>query len=182
MESKCCPDHLVGYKNGFMKRSIRQSLEEFKLHWKNYVIQSLCATFAVYLLILFLTLQDAIVVASIGATTFVVFAMPNSISAQPKNLIGGYLVGLGCGLLCLLIPKPQFLDPSIANSFIAASAIGLSIFVMVVTDTEHPAASGLALAVAMNGFSWRVVIAAIISALALSFIHVCFKRFLRDLT
>ena len=61
-------------------------------------------------------------------------------------------------------------------------AVGLSIFIMVITDTEHPPASGTALGVAINGFSAKVLVALIASVIALSLIHHFFKGYLKDLT
>ena len=63
-----------------------------------------------------------------------------------------------------------------------AGAVGLSIFIMVVTDTEHPPASGTALGVAIQGFNFKVIIAVLASAVILSLVHTLFKRHLKDLT
>jgi len=157
---------------------MKKSLEEFKLHWKNYVFQSLFATFAVFLVFWALTLRNAVVVASLGSTAFVIFAMPNQITAKVRNVIGGYTVSLLSGFLCSLIPVSAFFP----QALVYASAVGLSIFLMVVTDTEHPAASGLALAVAIQGFSWNVTLTVIVSVAAFSLIHHFSKGYMRDLT
>lgn len=152
--------------------------KELRLYWKNYVFQSLFATFATFVVLLFLSLQQAVIIASIGATSFIVFTMPKNISAKPRNVIGGHSVGLISGSLCALIPHPSFLHSIIVYSL----AVGLSIFVMVITDTEHPPASGTALGVAIKGFSLNVTIAVIASAIMLSLIHHFFKRYLKDLS
>ncbi len=160
-----------------MKRSVAQMIEEFRLFWKHYVFQSLLATLAMSIVLLFLTLEHAVVVASIGATSFIVFTMPKRITAQPRNLIGGYLVGLIVGSLCALIPQPLFLYSVLVSSL----AVGISIFIMVVTDTEHAPASGIALSVAITGFSWNVAIAVVTAAVVLSLIHHFCKAYIRDL-
>lgn len=152
--------------------------QKFIFFWKHYVLQCILATTVIYLILMFLSLQNAVVIASLGASTFIVFAMPKQITAEPRHLIGGHLIGLVCGSLFYLIPTPEFITPLM----IYALAVGLSIFIMVVTNTEHPPASGTALGVAMNGFSWDVAFAVIVSVIALSFIHVVFKRYLEDLT
>jgi CBS domain-containing membrane protein len=103
--------------------------------------------------------------------------MPKYITAQPRNLIGGQLVGLISGSACVLIPHVSFLFSVIVDSI----AVGLSIFIMVITDTEHPPASGTALGVAAAGFSLKIAIAVIVSAIILSLIHHFFKQHLRDL-
>jgi CBS-domain-containing membrane protein len=161
-----------------MERSINKALEELKLFWKNYVFQSLFATLAIFIVLLFLNLQHVVIIASIGATTFIIFAMPNYITAKPRNVVGGHLVGLISGSLCALIPHPSFLF----SVSIYSLAVGLSIFIMVVTDTEHPPASGTALSIAMTGFSFSTAIFVIASIIILSLIHHLFKAYLRDLT
>ena len=70
---------------------------KFKSNWKSYVIQSSFAALSVFIIILILKMEHAVVIASIGATAFIVFAMPNNITAKPKKIIGGHLVGLITG-------------------------------------------------------------------------------------
>ena len=161
-----------------MKRSVQKMVEEFKLHWKNYVFQSLFATVAVFVVLYFLTLQNAVIIASIGATAFIVFAMPKALTANARNVIGGHVVGLFWGFVFSLIPHATLLASLVCYS----AAVGLSIFTMVVTDTEHPPASGTALGVAITGMHPDVLIAVILSIVLLSLIHHFFKPYLRDLT
>ena len=104
--------------------------------------------------------------------------MPKSITAKTRNVVGGHVVGLICGTLCALIPHPSLLLSAIVYSL----AVGLSILIMVITDTEHPPASGTALGVAIKGFSPNVTIAVMASVTVLSLIHRLFGRHLRDLT
>lgn len=163
-------------------RGLRKSLikmdREFRLYWKNYVVQSLLASLSVFIVIYFLSMQDAVIIASIGATTFIVYAMPQSITAQARNVIGGHLVGLFCGFLFSLIPHPSILYSTLIYSL----AVGISMFIMVVTDTEHPPAAGTALGIALSGITLPVLIVVVVSIVLLSAIHRLFKPYLRDLT
>lgn len=161
-----------------MKNALIKIDREFRLYWKNYVIQSLLASGAIFIVIYFLSLQNAVIIASVGATTFIVFAMPDSITAQTRNVIGGHVVGLFCGFLFSLIPHSSLLYSTLVYSL----TVGTAIFIMVVTDTEHPPAAGTALGVAMTGITLRVLIVVVISIIILSVIHRLLKRFLRDLT
>jgi CBS-domain-containing membrane protein len=161
-----------------MKRSVRKMIDEFRLHWKNYVLQSLFATFAIFIVLYFLTIQNAVIIASIGATAFIVFAMPKALTANARNVIGGHIVGLFWGFVFSLIPHPTM----ITSLFCYSLAVGLSIFTMVVTDTEHPPASGTALGVAITGMSPHLLIVVVLSIVLLSLIHHVFKPYLRDLT
>jgi CBS-domain-containing membrane protein len=75
--------------------------------------------------------------------------MPHLFTAQPHNLIGGHLLGLISGWLAAAVPHHS----SMVSLAVAALAVGLSIFLMVSCDMEHPPASGTALGVANLGFS-----------------------------
>ncbi len=161
-----------------MQRSLDKMAEEFRQYWKHYVLQSLFATLAVFIVLYFLSLQQAVIIASLGATAFIVFAMPDNITAQARNVIGGHAVGLSSGFFISLIPHPALMFSLLLYSL----AVGASIFIMVVTDTEHPPAAGTALGVAMTGISLNVLAAVIMSVIILSLIHRFLKPWLRDLT
>lgn len=161
-----------------MKRSVRKMVDEFRQHWRNYVFQSLFATLAVFVVLYFLTLQNAVIIASLGASAFIVFAMPGYLTAQPRNVIGGHIAGLFWGFIFSLVPHAALFTSLVCYS----SAVGLSIFTMVVTDTEHPPASGTALGVAITGMQPDVLVAVVLSIVLLSLIHHFFKPYLRDLT
>ena len=49
------------------------------------MLQSILATLSVFIVLYFLSLQHAVIIASIGATAFIVFAMPDNITAQAKK-------------------------------------------------------------------------------------------------
>ncbi len=70
----------------------------------NYVAQSLLATGA---LLLILTLEDALArvaaVAAVASSTFLIFAVPHSIAASPRRVIGGHLVAVIVGSLFALL-------------------------------------------------------------------------------
>jgi CBS-domain-containing membrane protein len=161
-----------------MSGSLARMREELRRYWVNYVFQSLLATGALLVVILVLTLQEAVVVASIGATVFIVFATPESLTAQPRNVVGGHIVGILSGALAHMIPHSTFTH----SITVYALAVGVSMFIMVVTDTEHPPASGTALSVAMSGPSLGLAAAIVASAAVLSLIHRLLRPYLRDLT
>ena len=63
-----------------------------------------------------------------------------------------------------------------------ALAVGLAIFVMVITDTEHPPAAGLALGLVLNeACDARVLAVVLIGILALSLAKEVLKPLLIDL-
>ncbi|MDD5191038.1 MAG: HPP family protein [Dehalococcoidales bacterium] len=150
---------------------------DFKLRWKNYFIQSLLAVIVVVMLLWILKAVNAVVIASIGASAFIVFTMPRFGTAQPRRIIGGHIIGLVCGSLAGLIPHAN----ELSTILILALAVGLSMLLMVSLDMEHPPASATALGLALNGYSTKVVMAVLTSAIVLSLAHRFFKKYLRDL-
>jgi len=118
-----------------------------------------------------------VIIAAIGASSFIVFAMPKAVTAQPKSIIGGYILGLAIGALSWLIPQPTFAYQII----VYAALVGLTMFAMVATDTEHPPACGTALGVAVSGWSLSVTLTILVSAVILAIAHVALARYLKDL-
>jgi CBS-domain-containing membrane protein len=162
----------------YLQRRWARIRREFPRLWKNYIYQSFLATAIIFIVLLLLTAEHAVVIASIGATAFIIFTMPKNITAKPRRVIGGHLVGLLCGSLCALIPH----STTLASITVFSLAVGLSICIMVALDVEHPPASGTALGVALTGFSPSVMIAVLTSSLILSLAHHFSKRLLKDLT
>jgi len=154
---------------------------------KKYIIQSLVAVAAVALILFFVgTLTHAAIVAALGSSSFIVFAMPHSITAQPRRLIGGHIVGIACGTLSHYALCTGPLGALAGNwEYIpwlaAAIAVGLSIFLMPITDTEHPPAASTALGVAIHTWSYQVVIFVLSFAIVLTLIKRVLRGYLRDL-
>jgi CBS-domain-containing membrane protein len=162
----------------YLKRRFMRIRGAFPALWKNYLYQSFLATIIVFIVLLMLTMQHAVVIASIGATAFIVFTMPRNITAKPRRVIGGHVVGLFSGSLCALIPHSS----TLASMGVLSLAVGLSICLMVALDVEHPPASGTALGVAITGFHPEVMIAVLTSSIVLSLAHQFCKKYLKDLT
>ncbi len=166
--------------NHIVKRTFRKQIDEFRHHWKHYVFQSLAASSSLFIVLLVLQTSRLANVAALGASSFIIFAMPKNVAARSRNLIGGHFIGLivgsVMGLLASTIP-----DQMILRVMVYALAVGISIFIMVVIDMEHPPASGTALGMAVDGFSLNVAIAVCVSVLILAFIHHFFKPHLKDL-
>jgi CBS-domain-containing membrane protein len=160
-----------------MKKIFQKNKTELQKYWKNYIFQSVIATISIFFVLVVLKFSNAIVIASIGATVFIIFAMPGSISARPRSVIGGHLIGLIVGSLIFIIPFSTFYT----EMLLLAASVGLAMFIMVVTDCEHPPACGTALGVAMLGFSLKVALTIIISSIILSIIHTVCKKIILDL-
>ncbi|HUT68430.1 MAG TPA: HPP family protein [Dehalococcoidales bacterium] len=162
----------------YLKRRWMRIKGAFPILWKHYLYQSFLAAIVVFVILLILTIENAVVIASIGATAFIIFTMPRNITARPRRVIGGHMVGLLSGSLCALIPHSS----TLASISVFALAVGISICLMVALDFEHPPASGTALGVAITGFSPGVIIAVVTSSIVLSLAHHFSNKFLKDLT
>ena len=147
--------------------------EKFKKLWKYYLWQSCLAAIALFIIVLILGKGKMVVISAMGATAFVVFAMPTAASAQTRNVIGGHLVGLASGTIFYFAPLPYFFEYPLA--------VGIAIFVMVILDVEHPPAAGTALAVVINEVSPEVFVTIMASAVILSQCRYYLRNFLKDL-
>ena len=146
---------------------------KFKKLWKYYLLQSLLATGVLFILVLVLGRYKLVVISAMGATSFIVFAMPKAVSAQTKNVIGGHLVGLASGAIFYFTTLPYFIEYSMA--------VGLAILLMVALDVEHPPAAGTALAVVINEVSRDAFITIMLSAVILSQFRYYLRGYLKDL-
>ncbi|NLF40142.1 HPP family protein [bacterium] len=161
-----------------MKRVLRERIAEVRHHWRHYVLQSLAAGLTVFLAILFMTFQNQIIIASLGATAFIVFAMPNSVTAQPRRVVGGHAVGVLAGFCCSLLPHATQLGATV----VYACAVAVSMFLMVASDTEHPPAAGTALGIASSAHTWQNDLGVLIGAIVLTVVQRILHPRLRDLT
>ena len=149
-------------------------IDKFKKLWIYYILQSLLAALALFVLVLVLGKDRMVVVSAMGATSFIAFAMPKSVSAKTRNILGGHLVGLASGaILFFFTDLPYFIE--------YPAAVGIAIFLMVTLDVEHPPAAGTALAVVINEVSPSVFIAIMTGALVLSQCRYYLRHYLKDL-
>jgi CBS domain-containing membrane protein len=84
-----------------------------------------------------------LLVAPIGASAVLVFAVPSSPLGQPWSVIGGTIVSTACSVLVA-----QILGH---GALAAGAAVGLSIVAMSLTRCLHPAGGGCALLAVLGG-------------------------------
>lgn len=148
---------------------------DLRRNFSNYVLQSIAAGIAVTILIaIYQSITEyGIVIASIGASAFTIFCIPNHITAQPRNVIGGHFLGIMSGMGGYLI-----LNYTCTITLYLSISYGISViltaFLMVSFDAEHPPAAGTAIAITQLGIeegTMFIMIAVIFMSLL--------KRFLR---
>ena len=63
--------------------------------FKRYAMQCGLAGFVVFILLLVLdTVTQTVLIAALGASAFIAFAVPRSLHSGPRHMIGGYVVGI----------------------------------------------------------------------------------------
>lgn len=92
----------------------------------------------------------ALLMAPFGATTVLVFGVPESPLAQPKNVIFGHLLTAFVGVFFV-----QFIGVSALS---LAMATGIAVSAMLVTKTTHPPAGANPLLIMLSGQSWGFLI------------------------
>jgi CBS domain-containing membrane protein len=85
------------------------------------------------------------IVASMGASAIILFFIPSSPLAQPWSFAGGQIISAAVGMVCAL----NISETSTA----AATAVGASIFLMLVFRCLHPPAAATSLSPIMAGTS-----------------------------
>ena len=154
-------------------------------HLLRYAWQSLAGGAVIFLVLLLLdAVQQTAIIASLGASVFIVFAAPRSYSAKPRAILGGYAVGAACGMVSMVAVAALTSCGSewtVWRAVAGAIAVALSLFLMTVTDTEHPPAAGLALAFVLNPWDAFTVAVVLGAAAILSAAERLLRRHLLDL-
>jgi len=158
--------------------------ERFRRHPVHYIAQCIIG-FAVVAAIVsvFGAITHGAVVAALGASAFIVFAMPHHATATPRRLLGGHALSMAIGLLCSVPLRLGLVpDSALGVGLLAAAAVALSMFAMVITNTEHPPAAGNALAFAMGSVGLQHGLFTVGAVLLLALARRLLRGWLRDLT
>ena len=170
-----------------MIKNMRLFDKKFRKNIHRYISQCMLATLTILAVLFFLdVLTETAIIAALGASAFVVFAIPNSYSSDPRRLIGGYIVGIVIGIICYLIsikfPTSDFFTNTEMSLIVfGAIAVGLSIFIMAVTNTEHPPAAGIALGLLINKWDWMTIIFILFAISWLTGVRKILNPYLMDL-
>lgn len=160
--------------------------KKFKNNKLKYFLQCMLASVTILVVLIFLNiLEEAAIITALGASSFIVFAMPQSYSSGVKRLVGGYGVGLVIGFILFLISNSniftEILDSYTLIIISAALAVGISIFIMTITNTEHAPAAGIALGLVINKWDYTTILFILVAVLWMVTIKTVFKKYLMDL-
>lgn len=150
--------------------------QRFFQKWRPYLIASALCSITLATTFLLLGTENQLIVASVGASAFVVFAMPRSRAAQTTATIGGQLIGLLSGSLAAFIPH----ETAMTSAMVHAVAVGLCCFLMLATRYRHPPAAGTALGISVVGIHAGAVFLVIGAAIIMSAIRIMVLSLLTD--
>lgn len=144
---------------------------KFASNRKRYVLQCLFVSIAMLFILLMLdSFYQTVLIAALGSSALIAFSAPSMRVSRPRCLIGGYLVGVvvGCTISALFSAAGGFvsLDARSVRIVLGAVSVGITMFIMVTTDTEHPPGAAVALGFVLNEWELMtvfVVFAGIIS-------------------
>lgn len=95
-------------------------------------------------------LDRLLLIAPFGASCVLVFGVPDSPLARPRNVIGGHLISTMVGLTVLTVLG--------SGPFALALGVGIAISTMMLTRTVHPPAGADPIVVILAGASWPFLV------------------------
>lgn len=96
-----------------------------------------------------------LLMAPFGATAVLVFGVPASPLAQPRNVIAGHLITALIGVL--------FVQLGSVTPLTMALASGLGVSAMLLSDTTHPPAGANPLIIMLAGADWWFLLTPVLS-------------------
>lgn len=158
--------------------------KKFRKNKAHYILQCLMATAAVVGILLAMdSVFKEVMLASFGATAFLVFAMPHLRTSQARSVLGGYIIGIILGIILhiMAVKIHNLTDFHLIYSMFAGLAVGLSLLIMTMTNAEHPPAAGLSLGLVLQGYHIGSVIIVFASVVILMLIKRLLKNWLINL-
>lgn len=94
--------------------------------------------------------KQPLVLGSFGASIFVIFILPDTPFAQPRNIIGGHFISTLVGLLFFHLVSPEWWSMALA----LATALSL----MQILNVPHPPAGSNPFIVFLVGANWEFLL------------------------
>ncbi len=118
------------------------------------------------------TTEALLLLGSFGASTLLLFALPEAPLSQPRSVVGGHLIASLIALCCLAAFGPQWWAVGVAT--------GLGVGLMMVTRTVHPPAGSNAIIVFLARPGWDVLLfSTVFGTLVLIVIAIVYHRLTR---
>jgi CBS-domain-containing membrane protein len=152
---------------------------------KYIVLQCALVFVSLSLILALYELLGGIIVASLGASSFILFVTPHTNSSKSINLIGGYICGsisgVTFGLLHGVFNMLDFEKMHAALIIGCAAAAAGAMLLMVLAAVPHPPAAALAIGLASSPQSPLMAFAAIIGVVIICVVRYLLRKRLKNL-
>ncbi|MCK9477210.1 MAG: HPP family protein [Candidatus Muirbacterium halophilum] len=154
--------------------------------WK-YIFQCFLAMLTMLVVLSYLDfIEHTAIISSFGATSFITFTMPRRYHSDAKRLIGGYLTGIAVGVFFHHIARIPCVMANVCADHLSFALFGsiavfFAILLMVILDTEHPPAAGIALGLVLNSFDINTIMFVIAAIVLITIVKNTLKPFMIDL-
>ena len=149
--------------------------------------QCLLTSVTIFLILMSLNvIPNDVVVASIAATSFMVFAMPHRRITRVRYIVGGYVFGLVCGVVCHMLAHTEWIQSLVflvlvKDNLFAAIAVGMAMFLMVLFNCEHSPAAAVSLGLVINEWSIRTIVLTVLALFLILSYRFIFRNIMIDL-
>ena len=153
----------------------------FASHMPSYLFQCGLATLSMVAIILLVdVIFRPVVVVAAASTAFIVFVVPQSVAATPRKVIGGHvfavIVGSAfAGIIRLLGVDEGLVGERLVLQIAGAVSVGFAMFVMVITNTEHPPAAATSLGLVFHEWTVSSVVFIVSAAIVLSAVRIALR-------
>ena len=149
--------------------------EKFRDNKVKYIGQSILAGLAVAVaLVMFDIVNNPVIIASFGASGFIAFTAPHHRMARPRHMIGAYMIGILVGGVLhyiTFLPIEHYLTLRVLYTVTGGLAVGITMFLMAITNTEHAPGTSVALGLVINDWSWYTIVFILIGIMLISLIQ-----------
>jgi hypothetical protein len=152
-----------------------------------FVLQATLAAAVMLAVLAFVhSLSSAAIAAGLASSVVGIFIGPSNRTARIRAVVGGHAVALVLGsifsAILFLAPVESFLsDRRILFDLSLATAVGVAMLLMAITNSEHPPAAGTALGMASREFDILIFFSIIGAVILLAVMKLAIRPHLRDL-
>ena len=158
---------------------------KFRKYKKNYILQCLLIFACITAVMLLYELVGGVVVASLGATSFILFVTPHTNGSRARYVIGGYMSAVVVGSVTragfAYVSALDFAAQNFVLILLYAAAVAITSFIMIIANLEHPPAAALALGLTADTSHNLTAFAALAGVIILCVIRAVLKKHLKNL-
>ena len=153
-----------------------------------FAVQAVVAALVMLAILTFVhSLSSAAIAAGLASSVVGIFINPSNPTAKIRSVVGGHFVALVLGAafsaILFLAPVEIYLtDRALFMNLALATAVGLAMLLMAITNTEHPPAAGTAIGMATREFDILIFLSIIGAVVLLAMLKLVLRPHLRDLT